>query len=122
MQKLSKSTSQILQIKRHKNVSTVGCKRLFLLQVIQTDGAVSNLVYILEDNIYHINLWNLFTSIRDNGGITFRTIIQFFKPKRYENIMPDGNPSIKSQFPVATMKQPTHYKEVKIDSKINGGQ
>ena len=36
--------------------------------------------------------------------------------------MPDGNPSIKSQFPVTIMKQPAHYLEVKIDHKINGGQ
>ena len=105
-----------------KKVSTVGYKRLFLLRVIRTDVAVSNLVYILEDNINHINLWNHFTSIRDNGGITIGTIIRFFKPKPYENIMPDGNPSIESRFPVAIMKQPTHYLEVKIDYKISGGQ
>ena len=36
--------------------------------------------------------------------------------------MPDGNPSIESRFPVAIMKQPTHYLEVKIDYKISGGQ
>ena len=103
-----------------KKVSTVGYKRLFLLRVIRSDVAVSNLVYILEDNINHVNLWNHFTSIRDNGGITIGTIIRFFKPKPYENIMPDGNPSIESRFPVAIMKQPTHYLEVKIDYKING--
>ena len=28
--------------------------------------------------------------------------------------MPDGNPSIKSQFPIAMMKQLSHYLEVKI--------
>ena len=79
------------------------------------------MVYILEDNIYHVNLWNHFTSIRDNGGITIGPVIQIFKPKPYEIIMPDGNPSIESQVPVEIMKQPTHYLEVKIDYKINGG-
>ena len=81
-----------------KKISSVGCKRLFLLRVIQTDVSVSNLVYVLKNNVNHINLWNHFTSIRDKGGITIGTIIQFFKPKPYENIIPDGNPSIKSRF------------------------
>ena len=39
-----------------KKSSTVGYKRLFLLRVIRTDIPVSNLVYILEDNINHVNL------------------------------------------------------------------
>ena len=110
------------KLKDTKKVSTVGYKCLFLLRVIQTDVAVSNLVYILEDNINHVNLRNHLTSIRDNGGITIGTIIRIFKPKPYENTMPDGNPSIELRFSVAIMKQQTHYLEVKIDYKINGGQ
>ena len=79
-----------------QKVSIVGYNCLFFLRLIQIDVTVSNLVYILEDDINHVNLWNHFTSIRDNGGITIGTIIQFFRPKPYENIMPGGNPSIKS--------------------------
>ena len=36
--------------------------------------------------------------------------------------MPDGNPSIESRFPVAVMKQLNSFLEVKIDTKIQGGQ
>ena len=82
---------QFYKSKDAKQVSTVGYKRLFLLRVVHIDVAISNLVYILEDSINHVNLWNHFTIIRDNGGITIGTIIRFFKPKSYENIMPDCN-------------------------------
>ena len=74
------------------------------MRVIRNDIPTSNLVYILEDDINHPNLWSHHTSIRDNGGITIGTIIRFFAPKPYENIMPDGVPSIESRFPIAVMK------------------
>ena len=59
----------------------------------------------------HRNLWNIHTSIRDNGGITVGTIVRSFAPKPYENIMPDGIPSIKSHLP-----------EVNINDEIRGGE
>ena len=61
-----------------KKMRTVGYKRLFLLRVIRPDTGTTNLVYIVEDEINHCNMWNQFTSIRDNGGITIGTIIRFF--------------------------------------------
>ena len=36
--------------------------------------------------------------------------------------MADGSPSIESKFPVAVMKRPNLFLEVKIDNKIQGGQ
>ena len=71
-----------------KKVSTVGYKRLFLLRIIRTDEPTPHMVYILEDDINHANMWNHFTSIRDNGGITIGTVLRLFGPKPYENIMP----------------------------------
>ena len=65
------------------------------------------MLYILEEDINHSNIWIHFTSIRDNGGITIVTVLQLFGPKPYEDIMPDGVPSIVTRFPVAIMKQPT---------------
>ena len=84
--------------------------------VICTDVNVLNLLYVFEDNINYVNLWNHFTSIQDNGGITIGTIKRFFKPKLYENIMPNGNLSIESRFPVAVMKKQNSFLEVKIDT------
>ena len=46
----------------------------------------------------------------------------FLTPKPYENIMPNGNLSIESRFPVAVMKQPNSFLEMKINTKIQGGQ
>jgi hypothetical protein len=105
-----------------KKVSTVGYKRLFLLRIIRTDEPTPHMVYILEDDINHANIWNHFTSIRDNGGITIGTVLRLFGPKPYENIMPDGVPSIVTRFPVAIMKQPTAMLEVKINYEIQGGE
>ena len=60
-----------------KKMSSVGYKRLFLLRVIRPDTGTTNLVYVIEDEINHCNMWNQFTSIRDNGGITIGYIIRF---------------------------------------------
>jgi hypothetical protein len=105
-----------------KKVSTVGYKRLFLLRIIRTDEPTPHMVYILEDDINHANMWNHFTSIRDNGGITIGTVLRLFGPKPYENIMPDGVPSVVTRFPVAIMKQPTAMLEVQINYEIQGGE
>ena len=61
-----------------KKMITVGYKKFFLLRVIRPDTGTTNLVYIVENEINHCNMWNQFTSIRDNGGITIGTIIRFF--------------------------------------------
>ena len=101
-----------------KKVSTVGYKRLFLLRIIRTDEPTPHMVYILEDDINHANIWNHFTSIRDNGGITVGTVLRLFGPKPYENIMPDVVPSIVTRFSVAIMKQPTAMLQVQINYEI----
>ena len=90
----------------------VGYKTLFLLRVVRTGISVSNLVYILEDNINHVEYCNHFTSIDGNGCITIGTIIRFLKPKPYKNIMPDGNPSLESRFPVSVMSVSIHVFEM----------
>ena len=92
------------------------------MRVIRNDIPTSNMVYILEDDINHPNLWSHHTSIRDNGGITIGTIIRFFAPKPYENIMPDRVPSIESRFPIAVMKQPNELLDVQINYEIQGGE
>ena len=103
-------------------MNAVGYKRLYLMRVINQEEPTSNLVYILKDDIHHANLWKQHISIRDNGGITIGTILRFFQPKPYENIMPDGVPSIESRFPVAVMKTPSKLTKVPINYSIVGGE
>ena len=103
-------------------MNAVGYKRLYLMRVINQEQPTSNLVYIVEDDIHHTNLWKHHISIRDNGGITIGTILRFFIPKPYENIMPDGVPSIESRFPVAIMKTPSLLSPVPINFSILGGE
>ena len=79
------------------------------------------MVYILEDYTNHSNLWNHFTSICDNGGITIGTVLRLFGPKPYEYIIPNEVPYIVTQFPVAIMKQPMAMIEVHINYAIQGG-
>ena len=57
-------------------VSTVGYKRLLLLRIICTNESSPYMVYIIEDDINHSNIWNHFTSIRDNGGVMIGTVLQ----------------------------------------------
>ena len=104
-----------------KKVNTFGYKQLFLLRIICTDESTPHMVYILEDDINHSNLWNHFVIICDNGGITIGTVLRLFGPKLYEDIMPDGVPSIVTRFPVAIMKQPMAILEVHISYAIQGG-
>ena len=73
-------------------MNSVGYKRLYLMRVINQEQPTSNLVYIVEDDIHHTNLWKHHISIRDNGGITIGTILRFFIPKPYESMIPDGVP------------------------------
>ena len=120
----SKSQNQVKFYKAKdasKKISSAAYKRLFMLRVINTNDPSNNLVYIVEDDLLHTNLWNLHTSIRDNGGITIGTILRFFVPKPYDNIMPDGIPSIESRFPVAIMKTPSSLCEILINKEIQGG-
>ena len=98
-----------------KKMSTVGYKRLFLLRIIRTNEYTPHMLYIIEDDINHSNLWNHFTSIRDNGGITIETVLRLFGPKPYKNIMPYGVPYIVTRFPVAITKQPTAMLEVQTN-------
>ena len=79
------------------------------------------MVYILEDDINHSNIWNHLFSIRDNGGITIGTVLQLFRPKPHEDIISDGVPSIVTRIPVVIMKQPTEMLEVQINYAIKGG-
>ena len=103
-------------------MNSTGYNRLFLMRVVNRNNPTSNLIYILEDDIKHANLWNSHLSIKDNGGITIGSIICFFMPIPYENIMPDDVPEIESQFPVAVMKTPLTLRQVRIDYTIQGGE
>ena len=108
--------------KDHKKAKSTGYRRLFFLRVIRSNQSVNNLVYIIEDSLRHLNLWNDYLSIRDNGGITVGSIIRFFRPKPYEDVMPDLNPMLESRFPACIMKDPAKFLEVNIDYKVEGGQ
>ena len=108
----------------NKKMNAVAYKRLFLLRVINSDinDVCNDLVYILKDDLHHANLWNAHVNIRDDGTISIGSVIRLFCPKPYENIMPDGVPSIESRFPVAVMKTPSFLPEVRVDNTIKGGK
>ena len=123
----SKTQNQVKYYKAKdssKKIQTVAYKRLFMFRLISlnANNVTNNLVYVLEDDIHHANMWNLHTSIRDNGNISIGTIVRFFCPKPYENVMPDGIPSIESRFPVAVMKTPSNLPDVFINYTISGGE
>ena len=59
-------------------MNAVGYKRLYLMRVINQEQPTNNLLYVLEDDIHHENLWKHRISIRDNSGITIGTILCFF--------------------------------------------
>ena len=91
------------------------------MRIISTDESTPHMVYILEDDINHSNIWKHFTSIRYSGGITIGNVLRLFGPKLYEDIIPDGVPSIVTRLPVAIMKQVTTILEVHINYAIQGG-
>ena len=71
----SKQQNQVRYYKANdssKKMNAVGYKRLYLMRVINQEQPTSNLVYIVEDDIHHTNLWKHHISIRNNGGITIR--------------------------------------------------
>ena len=79
------------------------------------------MVYILEHYINHFNIWNHFNSIRDNDCITIGTVLRLFRPKSYNDIIPDGEPSIVTRSHVAIVKQPMEMLELQINYAIQGG-
>ena len=110
------------KVKDNSNkVSNVGYKQIFLLRNIRTDESTVHMIYILEDDINYSNLWNHFTVIRDNSGITIGIVLQLFGPKQHKDMMPDGVPSIVTGFPAVIMKQPSLMLEVQINYAIKGG-
>ena len=66
--------------------------------MININKPTNHLVYIVEDDIKHTNLWNCHTYIQDNASITIGTIMRFFAPKPYDNIIQDDVPPNKSRF------------------------
>ena len=94
---------------------------MFRVVQLDIDKVTNNLVYIIEDDINHANMWNSHTCIRDNGTISIGTVVRLFCPKPYENVMPDGIPSIETRFPLAVMKTPSYWPEVMIDYQVKGG-
>ena len=108
--------------KDHKKSKTTGYRRLFFLRVVRSDEPVPYLVYLVEDSLRHLNLWNDYKSIRDNGGISIGSIIRIFRPKPFEDVMPDLNPMLETRFPACIMKHPTQFLNVDIDYKVEGGQ
>ena len=95
---------------------------MFRIISIDPNKVSNNLVYVLEDDFHHEKMLKLHSTVRDNGTISIGSIVPFFSPLPYSNVMPDGIPSIESRFPVSLMKNASKLPNVPIDYTINGGE
>ena len=62
-------------IKINKSDSTIW--NIIEIKIVYANTSVTHLVYVLKDDMNHINLWGPFANKQDNGEIAIGAIIYF---------------------------------------------
>ena len=95
--------------------------RLFSMMMFENNQPTSRIVYIMEDNMNHKNLWDFSTNIRDNGTISVGTVIRLHHVKPIEKMMADDCPSIMTSKPAVVLRDPLNIKEVSMNLQVTAG-